>query len=65
MPTIARNLGSAGRRLRLVSGLVMLALGVAMGALLVAAGVARGARLALFILFFFAGLGLLQARDHT
>ena len=65
MATIARNIGPAGRRWRVIGGLVLLVLGLAGAALLVLGGLARGARLALFAPFFGAALGLLQARDHT
>jgi hypothetical protein len=67
MATIARNIGAAGRRQRLVYGAILLAIGVAAAALLVAGvgGVSRGARLLLFLPFLGAALSLLQARDHT
>ena len=67
MATIARNIGAAGRRQRLVSGAILLAIGIAAAALLVTGvgGVSRGARLLLFLPFLGAALGLLQARDHT
>jgi hypothetical protein len=67
MATIARNIGAAGRRQRLVYGAICLALGVAAAALLVAGvgGVSQGARLLLFVPFLGAALAMLQARDHT
>jgi hypothetical protein len=65
MATIARNIGPAGRRRRLIGGIVLLVLGVAGAAVLVLGGVSRGARLALFVPFFGAALGFLQGRDHT
>jgi hypothetical protein len=65
MATIARNIGPAGRRTRVIGGLVLLVLGVAAAAWLVLAGVSRGVRLTLFAPFFGAAMGLLQARDHT
>ena len=67
MATIARNIGAAGRRQRLVYGAILLAIGIAAAALLVTGvgGVSRGARLLLFLPFLGAALGLLQARDHT
>jgi hypothetical protein len=65
MATLARNIGPAGRRRRLIWGLVLLAVGVAGAALLVLGDVAQGARVALFAPFFGAALSLLQARDHT
>jgi hypothetical protein len=67
MATIARNIGVAGRRQRLLYGAISLALGIAAAALLVSGvgGVSRGARLLLFLPFLGAALGLMQARDHT
>ncbi len=65
MATIARNIGPTGRRWRVTGGVVLLVAGVAGAALLVLGGVDRGARLALFVPFFGAAIGLLQARDHT
>ena len=65
MATIARNIGPAGRRTRVIGGLVLLVLGVGGAAALVLGGVSRGVRLALFAPFFGAAVGLLQARDHT
>ena len=67
MATIARNIGSAGRRQRLVYGAILGVIGLAAAALLVAGvgGVSRGARLLLFLPFLGAALAMLQARDHT
>lgn len=67
MATIARNIGAAGRRQRLLYGSISLVVGIAAAALLMtgAGGVSRGARLLLFIPFLGAALGLMQARDHT
>lgn len=67
MATIARNIGAAGRRQRLLFGSISLVVGIAAAALLMtgAGGVSRGARLLLFLPFLGAALGLLQARDHT
>jgi hypothetical protein len=65
MATIARNIGPAGRRSRVVGGAVLLALTLVAAGLLVGLGVDRGVRLALFVPLFGAALGLLQARDHT
>lgn len=65
MATIARNIGPAGRRWRVIGGVVLLIVGVVGAILLVLGDVARGARLALFAPFLGAAMGLLQARDHT
>lgn len=65
MATIARNIGPAGRRQRLISGVVLLVLGSAAALLLLLTGADRGLRLALFVLFLPGAIGLLQARDHT
>ena len=67
MATIARNIGAAGRRQRLLYGSISLVVGIAAAALLMtgAGGVSRGARLLLFLPFLGAALGLMQARDHT
>jgi hypothetical protein len=65
MATIARNIGPGGRRLRVIGGLALLIVAVAAAVVLVVGGFARGARLALFLPFLAAALGLLQARDHT
>ena len=65
MATIARNIGPAGRRQRLIRGAALLALGLAAGLLLLLTGADRGVRLGLFVPFLAGALGLLQARDHT
>ena len=67
MATIARNIGAAGRRQRLLYGSISLVVGIAAAALLLtgAGGVSRGARLLLFLPFLGGALGLMQARDHT
>jgi len=65
MATIARNIGPAGRRQRLIGGVGLLALGLAAALLLLLTGADRGLRLALFVLFLAGAIGLLQARDHT
>jgi hypothetical protein len=67
MATIARNIGAAGRRQRLLYGSISLVIGIGAAALLMtgAGGVSRGARLLLFLPFLGAALGLMQARDHT
>lgn len=63
--TIASNILPAGRRRRLLLGGVTLALAVAATATLVLADLPRGARMGLFLPFWAAALGLLQARHHT
>ena len=65
MATIARNLGTAGRRQRLISGAVLLLIGLGAAIGLQVAGSPRGLRLVLFLPFAGAALALLQARDHT
>jgi hypothetical protein len=65
MATIARNIGSAGRRQRLIGGAVLLALGLVAALLLLLTGADRGLRVALFVPFMAGAVGLLQARDHT
>jgi hypothetical protein len=65
MAIIARNIGSSGRRWRVIGGSALLVLGLAAAALLLLSGASRGARLALFAPFLGAAMGLLQARDHT
>src|ERR1700752_4535324 len=65
MATIARNITSVGRRQRTILGIVAAAAGVLGAVLLVLTGLDRGIRVALFLPFFGAGLGLFQARDRT
>jgi hypothetical protein len=67
MATIARNIGSVGRRQRLVYGAILGVIALAAAALLVTGvgGVSRGARLLLFLPFLGAALAMLQARDQT
>jgi hypothetical protein len=65
MATIARNIGAAGRRQRLVGGTALLALGLLAAVGMQLAGADRGLRLALFLPFLAGAVGLLQARDHT
>jgi hypothetical protein len=65
MATIARNIEPRGRRKRLIQGFILLAFALAAAALLVLGGFDRGLRLALFVPFFGAALGVLQGRDHT
>jgi hypothetical protein len=64
-PVCIANIGTAGRRRRLVPGVVLLAIGVASAALLIALGVPRPLRLALFAPFWIGALGVFQARAHT
>jgi hypothetical protein len=65
MATIARNIGPAGRRRRVVGGVVLLAVTLVAAGLLVGYGADRGLRAALFLPLFGGALGVLQARDHT
>jgi hypothetical protein len=65
MATIARNIGPAGRRQRLLGGLLGLGVGLIAAAVLLVLGADRGLRLALFVPFLGAAIGLLQARDYT
>ena len=59
------NLGPKETRRRLVMGIVMLVVGVAAAAFFAVAGVDRPWRLVLFLPFWMAGAGLLQARAKT
>jgi MFS family permease len=59
------NIGSGGRRKRLVFGLLALGVGAVIAALLVAVGAPRVWRLPLFVVFYVAALGIFQARDKT
>jgi hypothetical protein len=65
MVAIARNLGTGGRRHRLLMGIVFAAVAVAAGAALIAGHLPRGSRLALAIPIYLAVVGFLQYRDHT
>jgi hypothetical protein len=65
MATIARNIEGPGRRLRLIGGATLLAVGLAAGVVLQLTGADRGLRLALFLPFVAGAVGVLQARDHT
>lgn len=65
MATIARNIGGTGRRQRLISGAVLLALGLVATVVLLVSGADRGIRVALVVPFLAGAIGLLQARDHT
>lgn len=62
---IARNIRAGGRRQRLLTGIVVTAIGVIGGAAMVATGLPRGFRLVLFLPFYMAVVFLLQYRDHT
>ena len=59
------NLTPAGRRRRLALGVVLLGVALAAAAVLVALGAPRPLRLALFVPYWIAALGLFQARAHT
>ena len=65
MTTQVRNLGPAGRRRRLIMGIVMLAVGVAGAGFLLLAGAGPALRALLFLPFWVGALGVLQARAHT
>ena len=65
MASLVRNIGPRGRRTRLILGLTLAVVALAAAAVLVLDGFDRGLRLALFVPFFGAALGLVQARDHT
>ena len=59
------NMTNAGRRRRLLMGIIMLVVAAALGVTLVAGGAGRAWRLALFVPLWAAGLGLFQARECT
>ena len=59
------NIGPEERRKRLVSGVVMFVVSVAVLAALVASGAGRWWRLVLFPLFWGAAVGFFQWRDKT
>jgi hypothetical protein len=59
------NIGPMQQRRRLLLGLIMIALSVAVGLWLVGAGAARASRLLLFLPLLFGFLGLLQVREKT
>jgi hypothetical protein len=61
----AVNIGPNQTRRRRLLGIVMLVAGVAAAVFFVAAGLDRPWRLVLFLPFWMAGLGLLQARAKT
>jgi hypothetical protein len=65
MVAIARNIGPAGRRRRVIGGLVLLILGGVAAGALVLTGTSRGLRLLVFLPFLGAAMGFLQGRDHT
>jgi len=59
------NIGSGGRRKRLMFGIVALGVGAVIAALLVAVGAPRIWRLPLILVFYAGALGIFQARDKT
>jgi hypothetical protein len=59
------NIGAIGRRRRYVIGGVALAVALALAGGFALGGVPRGARLVLFLPFFLAALGFLQAHGGT
>jgi hypothetical protein len=65
MTACAVNIGRRQRRMRLVFGLAMLAVGIGGGIAGIVAGVSPALRAALVVPFFLAGLGLFQVRAKT
>jgi hypothetical protein len=65
MSVDAVNIGPNETRRRRLIGIVMLVAGVAAAVFFVVAGVGRPWRLLLFLPFWMAGFGLLQARAKT
>ncbi len=59
------NIGPAGRRKRMLFGVQMLILGLALAVALIIIGVEHGWRLVLFIPFTTATIGFIQARRRT
>lgn len=59
------NINAAGRRRRLIFGIVQFVIAIAVFGVLVAAGVERLWRLPLVLLFWAAGVGFFQWRDQT
>jgi hypothetical protein len=59
------NIGPRGRRRRLLSGVVTLAVGIGLACWAVAAGAPRMWRLLLVVPFWSGALGVLQARART
>ncbi len=65
MPPLAENIGPIGCRKRTVLAATLLVLALLGAAALVVGGAPRGARVVLFVPFWLAALGFLQARGHT
>jgi fatty acid desaturase len=65
MAESVRNIGPRERRRRLLTGVVMLAAGVALIGALAALGVGRGWRLLAALPFWAGMLGLFQAKEET
>jgi hypothetical protein len=63
--TVDGNLGPREQRKRLVFGMAMLAVALALTAALLTTGASRWWRLVLFLPFALAGHGLFQAREKT
>ena len=65
MTSCSPNIGPTQITRRLRGGWVMLGIGVALLVLLITTEAPRVSRIALFLPFWAAGLGLFQARDKT
>jgi|HubBroStandDraft_2_1064218.scaffolds.fasta_scaffold341728_2 hypothetical protein len=59
------NIGRRGRRQRATFGIVLLVVGAGILVALVVSGAPRAWRLALFLPFWAAAIGVLQAREKT
>ena len=65
MADTVKNIGPEGQRSRLLYGLAMLGIGLAIGVVLILADVSRWWRLALFLPFWQGGLGIFQSFHKT
>jgi len=64
-PVRAINIGPRERWRRLVTGVLMLAVGTGITAALILTGLDRWWRIGLFVPFWMGALGVFQARDQT